>query len=107
MSVISFDAPMSVVFSHLLTSVYCNGLPQQFSHIHHLHIAVAFTRVDAILEHRHAERATDGDDVRAGLQSLSRALLIDAFVLRLFNGAHSAAAAAAESLFPILLHLHG
>src|SRR5215510_16406302 len=102
-----FSRPLTTSYSYFLTFVCCNGLPQQFGHIHHLYIAVAFTRVDAILEHRHAERATDGDDVRAGLQSLSRALLIDAFVLRLFNEAHSAAAAAAESLFPILLHLHG
>src|SRR5262245_13386390 len=117
MSVISFDAPKSVALidtlpkshgdSERFKSVLTNGLPQQFGHIQHMHIAFAFTRVDAVFEHRHTERATDCDDFRAGFQRLSRALLVDAFVLRLFNEAHTAAAAATESLLAALLHLHG
>src|SRR5262245_5559980 len=94
-------------YSCLLTFTSCNGLPQQFSHVHHLHIAVSALGVDAVFQHRHAKRAADGDDICAGLQRLPRSLLVDALVLRLLNEAHSAAAAATESLFTALLHIHG
>src|SRR5215475_1607118 len=94
-------------FSYILAFVCCNGLPQQFSHIHHPHFAFALPRVDAVFHHRHTERAPDGDDICAGLQRLPRALLVDALVLRLFDKAHSAAATATEALLAILLHLDG
>src|SRR5215204_521301 len=64
------------------------SLPQKLGHVHDLQVAVATARVDAVLHHRHAEGATDGEHVGAGLQSLARALLVDALVGRLVHEAH-------------------
>src|ERR1051326_8088318 len=50
-------------------------LPKQFGHVHHLHVAVALTRVHAVLHHRHAEGAARREHVGAGRERLSRALL--------------------------------
>src|SRR5262245_50788557 len=99
------DSKATFLFISPKSSRLAYGIPEQFSHIHHLHIAVASARVDPVFHHRHAERASDGDHIRACFQRLSRAFLVDAFILGLFNKAHPAAAAATEALFAILLHL--
>src|SRR5690349_15964938 len=74
------------------------SLPEQLGHVHDFHLAFATTRVHAVLQHRHAEGAPDGEHFGAGLKRLARALLIDALVGRLVNKTHPAASAATEAV---------
>src|SRR5215207_1369801 len=96
-----------VKFKSISTSIRLRSrsLPQKLGHVHDLHLAVATARVDAVLQHRHAEGAPDGEHVGAGLQGLTRALLVDALVGRLVHEAHPAAAAAAEAVAARARHL--
>src|ERR1700689_5271000 len=81
------------------------GFGDQFGEVADAHRFFQRAGFDRVFEHRHAERASDGDALGLGLLQLVEALLIDARALVLFLPEASAAGAAAERAILRLLDL--
>ena len=73
-------------------------LGQQLGDVLLLHALFFFVRLEAVGEHRHAERAAARDRLRAGVEQLQRALDVHAVLVLLFHEHLRAAGAAAQAL---------
>ena len=83
--------------------------PKQLRHVHDPDVPGSFPRIDAIFHHRHAKRASHCEHVSAPVSRIaSRARSwFTRWSGRLFDKAHPATAAAAETLVAAALHLDG
>src|SRR3972149_926456 len=104
---IRFIAPLPVLMS---VSIYIYSRVvrsiQQLGDIQYLHVPLALSALDTIIQHSHTKGTGDTHNIRSAFESVLGTLVIDTLITLLFNPHQPSAGPTTKTPLAILLHFH-